>query len=208
MGVPLENEGLIKNSVSVTLLGMPSKLPAYHQMCATMFWLPVQAIIRITHYGVPLDNEGVIKNSFPITFLETPYTIQICIQIWATMSWLGCELFIYLFIYNTLIIYLFTLQFILFLITWGVIYIYLYPGKPYYERCRQGNITWRTLMTQYRGKYRAISLEIARYFPRNWTTASLLAGYTANYTARCQSFSLPHSSGDIRGSWRPNYARR
>ena len=45
-----------------------------------------------------------------------------------------------------------------------------------------------------------ISLEIARYFPRNWTTASLLAGYTANYTARCQSFSLPRSSGDIRGS--------
>ena len=113
MGVPLDNEGLIKNSVSVTLLGTPSKLPAYHQMCATMFWLPVQAIIRITHYGVPLDNEGVIKNSFPITFLETPYTIQICIQIWATMSWLGCELFIYI----TLI----TLQFILFLITWGVI---------------------------------------------------------------------------------------
>ena len=112
MGVPLDNEGLIKNSVSVTLLGTPSKLPAYHQMCATMFWLPVQAIIRITHYGVPLDNEGVIKNSFPITFLETPYTIQICIQIWATMSWLGCELFNYI----TLI----TLQFILFLITWGV----------------------------------------------------------------------------------------
>ena len=96
MGVPLDNEGLIKNSVSVTLLGTPSKLPAYHQMCATMSWLPVQAIIRITHYGVPLDNEGVIKNSFPITFLETPYTIQICIQIWATMSWLGCELFNYL----------------------------------------------------------------------------------------------------------------
>ena len=100
MGVPLDNEGLIKNSVSVTLLGTPSKLPAYHQMCATMFWLPVQAIIRITHYGVPLDNEGVIKNSFPITFLETPYTIQICIQIWATMSWLGCELFIYITLFN------------------------------------------------------------------------------------------------------------
>ena len=88
-------------------------------------------------------------------------------------------------------------------------HIYLYPGKPYYERRRQGNITWRTLMTQYRGKYRAISREICifpwklRYFPRNWTTASLLAGYTANYTARCQSFSLPRSSGDIRGSWRP-----
>ena len=42
-----------------------------------------------------------------------------------------------------------------------------------------------------------------KYFPGNWTTASLLAGYTANYTAGCQSFSLPHSSGDIRGSSRP-----
>ena len=40
MGVPLDNEGLIKNSISVTLVGTPSKLPAYHQMCATMFWLP------------------------------------------------------------------------------------------------------------------------------------------------------------------------
>ena len=94
MGVPLDNERLIKNSVLVTLVGTPSKLPAYHQMCATMYGCRVQAIIIITHYGVPLDNDGVIKNSFPITFLETTYTIQICIQIWATMSWFGCELFI------------------------------------------------------------------------------------------------------------------
>ena len=35
MGVPLDNEGLIKYSVGVTLVGTPSKLPAYHQMCAT-----------------------------------------------------------------------------------------------------------------------------------------------------------------------------
>ena len=34
------NEGLIKNSVPVTLVGTPSKLPAYHHMCATMSWLP------------------------------------------------------------------------------------------------------------------------------------------------------------------------
>ena len=40
MGVPLDNEGLIKYSVGVTLVGTPSKLPAYHQMCATMCWLP------------------------------------------------------------------------------------------------------------------------------------------------------------------------
>ena len=56
-------------------------------------------------------------------------------------------------------------------------------------RNTEGNIA------QFPGKY--------TYFPGNWTTASLLAGYTANYTARCQSFSLPRSSGDIRGSWRP-----
>ena len=40
MGVPLDNEGLIKYSVGVTLVGTPSKLPAYHQMCPTMSWLP------------------------------------------------------------------------------------------------------------------------------------------------------------------------
>ena len=40
MRVPLDNEGLIKYSVGVTLVGTPSKLPAYHQMCATMSWLP------------------------------------------------------------------------------------------------------------------------------------------------------------------------
>ena len=39
MGEPLDNEALIKNSVLVTLVGTPSKLPAYHQMCATMSWL-------------------------------------------------------------------------------------------------------------------------------------------------------------------------
>ena len=45
-----------------------------------------------------------------------------------------------------------------------------------------------------------------RYFRGNWTTASLLAGYTANYTAGCQSFSLPRSSGHTRGSWRPKHS--
>ena len=81
MGEPLDNEGVIKNSGLVTLVDTPSKLPAYHQMCATMSWLRVQTIILRTHKGVPLDNEGVIKNSFPITFLGTPYSTQICIQI-------------------------------------------------------------------------------------------------------------------------------
>ena len=38
MGVPLDNEGLIKYSIHVILVGTPSKLPAYHQMCATMSW--------------------------------------------------------------------------------------------------------------------------------------------------------------------------
>ena len=78
MGVPLDNEGLIKYSVPATLVGTPSKLPAYHQMCATMSWLRVQTIIIRTHYGVPLDNDVVIKNSFPITFVSTPYRFQIC----------------------------------------------------------------------------------------------------------------------------------
>ena len=40
MGVPLDNEVLIKYSVGVTLVGTPSNLPAYHQMCATTSWLP------------------------------------------------------------------------------------------------------------------------------------------------------------------------
>ena len=66
-------------------------------------------------------------------------------------------------------------------------------------------ILWKAPTGQYYVKNPgdAIPREISRNFPRNWTTASLLAGYTANYTARCQSFSLPRSSGDIRGSWRP-----
>ena len=42
----------------------------------------------------------------------------------------------------------------------------------------------------------AIPREISRNFQGNMD--SLLAGYTANYTARCQSFSQPRSSGDIR----------
>ena len=49
MGVPLDNEDLIKNSVQVTLVGTPSKLPAYHQMCAIMYGCRVQAIIIRTH---------------------------------------------------------------------------------------------------------------------------------------------------------------
>ena len=78
MGVPLDNEGLIKKSVSVTLLGTPSKLPAYHQMCATMSWLPRTDHHNNHNKGVPLDNEVVIKISFPITFVSTPYRLQIC----------------------------------------------------------------------------------------------------------------------------------
>ena len=69
MGVPLDNEGLIKNSVLVTLVGTPSKLPAYHQMFATTSCLQCTVYRIRTHLGVPLDNEVVIKNSFPITFL-------------------------------------------------------------------------------------------------------------------------------------------
>ena len=83
MGVPLDNEGLIKYSVRVALVGTPSTLPAYHddQMCATMSWLPCTDYHNKNALRVPLDNEGVIKKSFPITFLSTPYSIQICIQI-------------------------------------------------------------------------------------------------------------------------------
>ena len=47
---PLGNEGLIKYPVGVTLVGTPSKLPGYHQMCATMSWLLcIQTIIIRTH---------------------------------------------------------------------------------------------------------------------------------------------------------------
>ena len=51
MGEPLDNEALIKNSVLVTLVGTPSKLPAYHQMCATMSWLAVKFLFVIIWSG-------------------------------------------------------------------------------------------------------------------------------------------------------------
>ena len=46
-GEPLYNKGLIKNSVPVTLVSTPSKLPTYHQMCATMSWLAVKFLLVI-----------------------------------------------------------------------------------------------------------------------------------------------------------------
>ena len=64
MGVPLDNEGLIKNSVSVTLLGTPSKVPAYHQMCATTSWLSCIDYQNKGTLRVPPDNEGLIKILF------------------------------------------------------------------------------------------------------------------------------------------------
>ena len=58
MGVPLDNEGLIKYSILVTLVGTPSKLPAYDQMCATMSWSAVKFLLVIKW---PPDWERVTK---------------------------------------------------------------------------------------------------------------------------------------------------
>ena len=81
MGVPLDNEGLIKNSILVTLVGTPSKLPAYHQMFATTSWYAIRFELRCPGLAV--------------TYFTLLYFIYFNIQYlitWGVISYnLGCN---------------------------------------------------------------------------------------------------------------------